>query len=112
MASQAMGALQDVHYDRAAGIASIATWLGAPATAALAAGLYAAAGVVTAAGGGLAGWAALVVLPYVLLALLAAARARAAWQGFLALNLLAGAYLTRVLMQGHGLVHDPLAFPA
>jgi 4-hydroxybenzoate polyprenyltransferase len=112
MASHALGAIQDVQFDSAAGMGSIATVLGSRVTAATAAGLYLAAGLLTASAGRLALWAALVVLPYALLAVLALRRPRTAWQGFLALNLVAGAYLTRVLMQDRGLVHDPLAFPA
>jgi 4-hydroxybenzoate polyprenyltransferase len=112
MASHALGAIQDVEFDSAAGMGSIATALGARATAALAVALYLAAGLLTASAARLAFWAALVVLPYAALAVLAVRRPRAAWQGFLGLNLLAGAYLTRVLMQDRGLVHDPLAFPA
>jgi 4-hydroxybenzoate polyprenyltransferase len=112
MASHALGAIQDVEFDSAAGMESIATRLGAGPAAALAGGLYLAAGLITASAAGLALWAALVVLPYAALALLAPRRPRAAWQGFLVLNLVAGAYLTRVLMQDRGLIHDPLAFPA
>ncbi|MBJ7613153.1 MAG: prenyltransferase [Candidatus Dormibacteraeota bacterium] len=111
MASHALGAIQDVEFDSAAGMGSIATVLGRRATAAAAAVLYLAAGLLTASAGRLALWAALVVLPYAALAVLALHRPRTAWHGFLALNLVAGAYLTRVLMQDRGLVHDPLAFP-
>ena len=111
-ASHALGAIQDVEFDRAAGMRSIATALGGRGTALLALGLYLAAGLLTASAGALAAWAAVVVLPYAALASLAAHRPRLAWRGFLGLNLLAGAYLTRVLMQSRGLVHDPLAFPS
>jgi 4-hydroxybenzoate polyprenyltransferase len=111
MASHALGAIQDVEFDSAAGMGSIATRLGAGPAAALAGSLYLAAGLITASAAGLALWAGLVVLPYAALAALALRRPRTAWQGFLALNLVAGAYLTRVFLQDRGLVHDPLGFP-
>ncbi|MGC8633456.1 MAG: prenyltransferase [Candidatus Limnocylindrales bacterium] len=104
VASHALGAIQDVAYDRAAGIGSIATALGARATAAVslvayllaaaAAALYGPAGVV----------AAVVVLPYALLPLSvlarpSEARAHRAWRSFLGLNLLAGFLLTQLLLR-------------
>jgi 4-hydroxybenzoate polyprenyltransferase len=105
MASQAFGAVQDIVPDRSAGIASVATVLGAARTVRLAMLLYAAAGLVLL----LAGWpgalAGLLVLPY--LASIApfrslpdgdAAAAHAGWRRFLWLNFLTGFLVTQLLI--------------
>lgn len=103
-ASHALGAIQDIAYDRAAGIGSIATVLGARPTAALSLAGYLAAAVVAAANGPLGAVAAVIVLPYALLPLSLLARpdevrARRAWRSFMALNLLAGFLLTQLLLR-------------
>ncbi|WP_324650575.1 prenyltransferase [Georgenia sp. H159] len=105
MASQAFGAVQDVSADRQAGIASVATWLGAARTVRLAMGLYAAAGVVVLGTGWPGGLAALLVVPYV--ASIAPYRsvpdaecetANAGWRRFLWLNILTGFLVTQLLI--------------
>jgi 4-hydroxybenzoate polyprenyltransferase len=105
MASQAFGAVQDVEADRAAGIASVATWLGAARTVRLAMALYAAAGVVVALAGWPGGLAGLLALPY--LASVApyrsvsdadCERAHAGWQRFLWLNFVTGFLVTQLLI--------------
>jgi 4-hydroxybenzoate polyprenyltransferase len=105
MASQAFGAVQDVEADRAAGIASVATWLGAARTVRLAMGLYGAGGVVAALAGWPGGLAGLLVLPY--LASIApyrsltdaeCERAHAGWQRFLWLNFVTGFLVTQLLI--------------
>jgi 4-hydroxybenzoate polyprenyltransferase len=106
MASQAFGAVQDVAADRAADIASVATWLGAARTVRLAMALYVAAGVVLAVW---AGWpgalSALFVVPYVVS--IAGFRnlpdadcesANAGWRRFLWLNLVTGFLVTQLLL--------------
>ncbi|WP_127130283.1 prenyltransferase [Georgenia sp. SYP-B2076] len=105
MASQAFGAVQDILSDRAAGIASVATWLGARTTVRLAmAGYGLAAAVMLGAGwpGALAG---LVPLAYVLSVApfrrLTDARSEEAnrgWRRFLWLNLVSGFLITQLLI--------------
>ncbi|QNN82784.1 prenyltransferase [Brachybacterium sp. Z12] len=105
MASHAFGAVQDVQPDRAAGIGSIATVIGAAATVRLSIGLYAAAGLVML----LAGWpallAGLLVIPYLLstwpfrsLPDTRAEEANRGWRRFLWLNLVTGFLLTQLLI--------------
>jgi 4-hydroxybenzoate polyprenyltransferase len=105
MASQAFGAVQDVEADRAAGIGSVATWLGAARTVRGAMVLYAAAGVVLL----LAGWpsalAAVLVVPYVVsiapfrhLTDARCEEAHAGWRRFLWLNLVTGFLVTQLLI--------------
>lgn len=105
MASHAFGAVQDVQPDRAAGIGSIATVIGAAATVRVSIGLYGAAGLVML----LAGWpamlAGLLVLPYLLstwpfrsLPDEHAVLANRGWRRFLWLNLLTGFLLTQLLI--------------
>ena len=97
MASHAFGAVQDVPADREAGIASIATVLGARTTVGIAAALYLAAGVLAACSGWPTALAGLLALPY--LAMTApflaitdatAERANRGWRRFLAINFGAG----------------------
>ncbi|PJJ63477.1 prenyltransferase [Compostimonas suwonensis] len=105
MASHAFGAVQDVVPDREAGIASIATALGAAATVRLAIGLWAAAGLfmlLTAWPGPLA---AVLALPYIGAAWPwravsdeRAHMANAGWRGFLWLNYLCGFVVTMLLI--------------
>ncbi|WP_203231040.1 prenyltransferase [Nocardioides caldifontis] len=105
MASQAFGAVQDIGADRAAGIGSIGTVLGAATTVRVALLLYAGAGL-TALGTGWPGaLAALLVLPYLhnvwrfrSLDDAAAEQAHAGWQRFLWLNYVTGFLLTQLLI--------------
>ncbi|MFN8620997.1 MAG: prenyltransferase [Chloroflexota bacterium] len=103
VASHALGAIQDIAYDRAAGIGSIATALGARPTAWVALAGYVLAVAVTATVGGAAGlfaaaWLALyLLLPPLVLVRPDEAQARRAWRGFLGLNLLVGFMLTQLL---------------
>jgi lycopene elongase/hydratase (flavuxanthin-forming) len=104
LASQALGAIQDVPYDRRAHIQSIAAWLGERPTALLATGAYLVTMVMVASAGGPALIAAAALLPYALLSascLLGnpSRWARRAWKGFLGLNLLSGFVITMVLWQ-------------
>lgn len=104
LASQALGAIQDVRYDRSAHIQSIAAVLGERTTALLAtAGYLVAAGLVASAGGP-AVVAAAALVPYAALSAScvigdASKWARRAWRGFLGLNLLSGFVITMVLLQ-------------
>ena len=106
MASHAFGAVQDVAADREAGVASIATVIGAKGTVRFAMGLYGIAGLLMA----LTPWPlpldALVVILY--LAALApwwsvsdedAVKANRSWRWFLGLNFLAGAVVVLVLFE-------------
>ena len=114
VASHAIGAIQDIAYDRAAGIGSIATSIGARATAAAAlAGYGIAVGVALAVGGPYGPPAAAVLALYLLLPLAIAAspteaQARRAWRSFLALNPIAGFVLTLLLLRHWGLSTDPV----
>ena len=106
-ASQALGAIQDIDFDRAAGIGSIAVSLGPRLTALLSTALYAAAVVLVFSGGGLAVVAAVALLPYPLVAASCLAgdqreQARRAWKSFLGLNLFAGFLITQVLLRSWG----------
>ncbi|MDO5740761.1 MAG: prenyltransferase, partial [Ornithinimicrobium sp.] len=97
MASQAFGAVQDIRADREAGIASIATWLGAAGTVRAAfVGYLLAAVLVLPVGwpGALAGILALPyaasVAPYLNLSEADCERANVGWRRFIWLNLLTG----------------------
>ncbi|MFI2105273.1 prenyltransferase [Isoptericola sp. NPDC019693] len=105
MASQAFGAVQDVEADRAAGIGSVATWLGAARTVRGAMAAYVAAGAVLLLAGWPAALAAVLVVPYV--ASIAGFRnltddrceeAHAGWRRFLWLNLVTGFLVTQLLI--------------
>ncbi|GMA24997.1 prenyltransferase [Luteimicrobium album] len=93
MAAQAFGAVQDVGPDREAGIASVATALGARRTVRAAVALWLLAGLVVLLAGLPAACAAVLVVPYVItvwpyrnLADADAARANRGWRVFLRLN--------------------------
>jgi len=106
-ASQALGAIQDVEFDREAGIGSIAVSLGARPTALVSMILYSAAAAIVAGAGGLALVAAAALLPYPLLAASCLAgdaqlQARRAWKGFLGMNLFSGFLITQVLLRAWG----------
>lgn len=101
--SHALGAIQDVRYDREAGIGSIAVGLGENATARFSCAAYTAATILVAAAGGLAIIAAMALVPYVLLAGSclgenSVEQSRRAWRGFLGMNLLVGFILTQLLL--------------
>ena len=105
MASQAFGAVQDIAADRAAGIGSIGTVLGAAATVRVAFLLYAAAGLVVLGTGWPGALSALLVLPYALnvarfrtLSDAEAEQAHDGWQRFLWLNYVTGFLLTQLLI--------------
>ncbi len=105
MASQAFGAVQDVAADRAAGIGSVDTWLGAARTVRLAMVLYLAAGVVVLGTGWPGALAAVLVVPYVVsvapyrsLPDTACETANAGWRRFLWLNFVTGFLLTQLLI--------------
>lgn len=105
VASQAFGAVQDVIADRAAGLRSIGTWLGARRTVRLTMVLYAVSGLLLLAAGWPAMLAALLALPY--LHNVARFRsitdaqcesANAGWRRFLWLNYLTGFLVTQLLI--------------
>lgn len=106
VASHALGAVQDIVPDREAGIASIATLFGAPATVRLAVVCYLAAGGLLLLGAeGPGKWASLLALPYAANAAQFAkvsdaesGRARAAWRRFLWLNYVTGFLVTLILI--------------
>lgn len=105
MASQAFGAVQDVRADRAGGIASIATVLGARATVRLAIAGYLAAAVVVLAAGWPGALAAAVPLGYAVsvapfrhITDEDCERANAGWRRFLVLNLVAGFLITQLVI--------------
>jgi 4-hydroxybenzoate polyprenyltransferase len=105
VASHAFGAVQDILADRDAGIASIATVLGARRTVLFSLGCYVAAGVTmlfTAWPGPLASLVAVpylvTVWPYRALGHTRAAEATAGWRRFLWLNQLSGFAVTLLLI--------------
>ncbi|WP_313715395.1 prenyltransferase [Arsenicicoccus bolidensis] len=105
MASHAFGAVQDVTADRAAGIGSVATVIGAQATVRLSARLYAATGLLLATTGRWGLLAALLVLPYLWmvwpyrsLSDEEAPRANGGWRRFLWINYVVGFLLTQLLI--------------
>ncbi len=105
-ASQAFGAVQDVRFDREAGLGSVATVLGARATVWYALACYAASVVVLlVAAPWPASGAAAVILPYI--ATVAAyldveeseaERTNVGWKRFLVLNMLAGFCVTQLVL--------------
>lgn len=106
MASHAFGAVQDVVADREAGVASIATVIGAKGTVRFAVALYALAGVVMA----LAPWPLPLIAPVALIYIVtiapwwsvvdeAAESANKGWRRFLLLNFVAGAVVVLVLFE-------------
>ncbi|MCU0504159.1 MAG: prenyltransferase [Chloroflexi bacterium] len=114
VASHAVGAVQDIAYDRAAGIGSIATAAGPRATAWLALACYALAAAIPLAYGPLGVLAALALAPYLLLPLSilcdpSEAQARRAWRSFLGLNFLAGFVITQALLAAWGFYTSPVS---
>lgn len=105
MASQMFGAVQDVLPDRAGGLRSVATVLGARRTVRLSAGLYALAGVLLLGTGWPGPLAALLALPYLASTLRFAgitdatsASAHRGWRTFLWLNYMTGFLVTMLLI--------------
>lgn len=106
VASQAFGAVQDIGPDRAGGLQSIATVIGASATVRLATIAYLAAGALLLGAGSLfVQLAAVLAVPYALntgrfwsLTDVAAERARAGWQVFLWLNYAVGFCVTMLMI--------------
>lgn len=105
MASQAFGAVQDVEADRAAGLGSVATWLGSARTVRAAMVCYLVGGLVLLATGWPGALAALLVVPYVVsiapfrdLADVDCERAHAGWRRFLWLNVVTGFLVTQLLI--------------
>ncbi len=105
IASHAFGAVQDIVADRAAGIASIATVMGARWTVRFALAAYSAAGVLMLATPWPGPLAAVVVVPYLVtvwpyrsLTDADAERATAGWKRFLWVNQLAGFLVTLLLI--------------
>ena len=105
MASHAFGAVQDVVPDREAGIASIATALGASGTVRLAIGLWTAAGLLMLATEWPGPLAVLLVVPYITTALpfrsvtdAASESANRGWRRFLAINYVVGFLVTMLLI--------------
>ncbi|MFQ6484404.1 prenyltransferase [Brachybacterium epidermidis] len=105
MASQAFGAVQDVTADRAAGLGSIATMLGARATVLVSMGLYALAAVLLVLPWELFSLGAVLMLPYIAniwpfraLPDERAERANAGWRRFLWLNYLTGFLVTMLII--------------
>jgi 4-hydroxybenzoate polyprenyltransferase len=107
IASQALGAIQDVEYDRQAGVRSIATALGPRRTAGVCTAAYAGAVAIVASAGGAALLAAAALVPYVLLGASClggeSGQARRAWKSFLGMNLLSGFVITQLLLHAWGL---------
>jgi 4-hydroxybenzoate polyprenyltransferase len=105
MASHAIGAIQDIEADRAGGIGSIATALGARTTASFALIGYGLAVVLVGSLDPIGLVAALPLALYLLLPIIVLvggdgpAAARRAWKGFLGLNFLAGFLLTQLLLR-------------
>ncbi|EYT49643.1 prenyltransferase [Brachybacterium muris] len=105
MASQAFGAVQDVIADRAAGLGSISTVLGAKATVRVALGLYALAAILLLVPWELFSLGALLMLPYLAniwpfrsLRDEDAERANAGWRRFLWLNYVTGFLVTMLII--------------
>ncbi len=115
LASHAIGAIQDIAYDRNAGIGSIATAIGARATAAVALAGYglavvAALSLGTPYGPPAAAVVALfLLLPAAVLFSPTEAQARRAWRSFLGLNPIAGFVITLLLFRHWGLSTEPAA---
>jgi 4-hydroxybenzoate polyprenyltransferase len=105
MASHAFGAVQDVRADRAGGIASTATALGAAPTVRLAMSAYAAAGMLALGTGWPTALAALLVVPYLVSVTpyrsipdADCEQANAGWRRFLWLNFVTGFLLTQLFI--------------
>ncbi|PWC05730.1 prenyltransferase [Agromyces badenianii] len=105
IASHAFGAVQDVVPDRAGGIASIATVLGARRTVWFAIGMWALAGLLMLATSWPGPLAAVLVVPYIVAAApftgvtdAASGSANAGWRRFLGINYVVGFLVTMLLI--------------
>lgn len=105
MASHAFGAVQDVKADRAAGIGSIATTIGARPTVMLAMVMYVAAGVIALFIGDRYSQAAIAAIPYLIVVGRElnitdenCERANRGWKWFIYLNFLAGAIVSALII--------------
>lgn len=105
MASHAFGAVQDIRSDREAGIASVATWLGARRTVRASLAGYLLAGAVMATAGWPAALAGLLAVPYAVsiapyrdLTDADCERSNPAWRRFIWLNLVTGSLVTQLLI--------------
>ncbi|HEY9323785.1 MAG TPA: prenyltransferase [Agromyces sp.] len=105
VASHAFGAVQDVVPDRAAGIASIATALGARRTVRFAIAMWVTAGVLMLATSWPGPLAALLVVPYIATAApftsvtdVSSGRANEGWRRFLVINYVVGFLVTMLLI--------------
>lgn len=105
IASHAFGAVQDVVPDRAAGIASIATALGARRTVRFAIAMWATSGVLMLATSWPGPLAALLVVPYIAAAApftgvtdASSGRANTGWRWFLVINYVVGFLVTMLLI--------------
>jgi len=105
MASHAFGAVQDIRADREAGIASIATVLGAKATVRIAFAMYLLAGAITLFLGDRYPQAALAALPYLFVVGRewgitdeTCEQANRGWRRFIFLNFIAGAIVSAVII--------------
>ncbi|MEY3561217.1 MAG: hypothetical protein RL068_369, partial [Actinomycetota bacterium] len=105
MASHAFGAVQDVRADRDAGIASIATRLGANKTVGLAFAGYLIAGLLATLLPGRFGFTALAAIPYLVVVGRELGiqdsnceRANRGWKLFLLLNFISGALVSALLI--------------
>ena len=105
MASHALGAVQDIIPDRLAGIASVASIIGARSTLILVGSLYAISGLLLVAYGLPGVIVALVALPFIHNAVrfikltdATSPKAHAAWRRFLWLNWVSGFVITQVLI--------------
>jgi len=105
IASHAFGAVQDIIADREGGIGSVATAIGGKATVRLAIGAYTLAGVLLLFIGFPGAFAAVLVVPYVVMCLPFwsvtddnAQIANRGWRKFLALNFAAGFVVTMLLI--------------
>ncbi|HEX4400538.1 MAG TPA: prenyltransferase [Galbitalea sp.] len=114
VASHAFGAVQDVVADRAGGIASVATVIGARATVRLSVLGYLVAGILLLFTGWPGPLAAILSLlygancaPYWLIPDVAAASANRGWKRFLVLNYLAGFLVTLLLIWFLLIQHQP-----
>lgn len=104
-ASHAFGAVQDIRADREAGIASIATVLGARTTVRMAMAIYFVAAVILTLLPGRFSFAALAAIPYLFVVGRSYAitdetceQANRGWKMFMGLNFLAGAIVTSLLI--------------
>lgn len=105
MASHAFGAVQDIRADKAAGIGSVATVIGARATVVLALVMYSAAGIMALFIGDRFSQAAIAAIPYLIVVGRELSitnenceRANRGWKWFIYLNFFAGAVVSALII--------------